>query len=931
MIKNNNMRRFFITLSFLVLATGFIVAKPVDSEKAKKIATNFWAQNNVDMPVVVLEEVTNRFDNLHIFSTRDRMGFVIISADDRVLPVIGYSFSNPVRCDSMPENIKAWFIGTGKQIQWMIENNIEPSQEVVNEWKRLSTPFQSDAPAIVNAVSPLLSTTWDQSPYYNNLCPYDGGYRSVTGCTATATAQVMKYWNHPATGHGSHSYYTNGQNLSVNFGNTTYQWSNMPDELNYYSSSTQLNAVATLMYHVGVACEMDYSADGSAAYTLSSGYSDLACAENALRDYFRYDWGLTSIEYNCFSDAGWKQILKSELNQSRPVIYTGYDANSGHCFVCDGYNSSNKFHFNWGWGGSYDGYYAIGSLNPGSGTGGSSSGTYNIDNGAIIGVKPNNSTSATSTLNYSVNNANYGSITVSGNATMNNYTETTTLLAKAKEGYRFVGWSDNSLYNPRSFVGNGGTVTLTANFEPCGGDTLYYCKDGYSVSYGTGSSSTAHWWGVRFPASQLQSGKALKKVMLFVADGGSYTLHVYKGGKTSPQTRIYTQTVNISGTGWKTISLSSTLSIDNTQPLWIVFSHSGSGYPISLTRYAGNDDSDWYGGAHGTTWSTLTSEGYYYSFMIKAIVNTKTGDYYTLTGNTTPSGAGTVDGAGEYTKGETASIFAMANTGYKFTGWEDGTMDQPRDILMNSDKTVTASFASLKGDTLTYSVTDEYVNSLGTSASYDIYWAVRFDKSVLKRGQKITAVQLYDVSSATTSMYIYKGGTTAPKTCEKAYSGLTTTGREAYNTYNLPNAYQIDETQPLWIVFKNVDSSSHPCALTHYSGNNDGCFVSLGDNSSWASLTESDFYGSWMIKVITTGGGTGVEELVLHSNNVYTSGLEINVVIEKDNADIRIYDVSGKVIVSGRQDASVGRYEMPMAGVYFVSIDGGEPVKVVVK
>lgn len=928
----SNMKRIFITLSLAWLVLFPLAANPVDASRAKEIATNFWAQNS-ENETVNLEKVNNEFTNLYIFSTRDNIGFVIVSADDRVLPVIGYSFTNPVRSDSLPANLKSWLVGTEKQIEWMIENNIEPSSEVRSQWKRLSTPLRTNAPAIVNVVNPMLTTTWDQSPYYNNLCPYDGGYRSVTGCVATATAQVMKYWNHPATGHGSHSYRWNGQTLSANFGNTTYQWSNMPDELDYYSTSTEVNAVATLMYHIGVACEMSYSANGSGAVSTSFGYPTIACAENALRDYFKYDWGLTSVEYENFEDGEWKQILKSELNQSRPIIYTGDDVNSGHCFVCDGYNSADKFHFNWGWGGYYDGFYAIGSLNPGSGTGGTSSGTYNIDNSAIIGIRPNNSTASTSTINYSVNNSNYGSIVVQGSTTMNNYSdEPTYLIARSKEGYRFTGWSDNSLYNPRGFIGNGGNVSVTANFEPCGGDTLYYCKDGYSASFGTGNTSGSQWWGVRFPASQLQAGKTLKRVMLFSSSSGSYTLHVYKGGTNSPQTSVYTQSFNISGTGWKTLTLSSTLAIDNTQPLWIVFSSTNIDYPAAVTYYAGNDDTNWFGGTGGNSWSTLTSSGYYYSLMIKAIVETRTGTFYTLTGNVTPSNAGMVEGAGEYGKGETATIFAKANTGYKFTGWEDGTMDQPREIVMSSDKTVTASFASLMADTLTYSVTDENVNSIGTSSSYPIYWAVRFDKSVLRKGQKITAIQLFDVSSATTSMYIYRGGNDAPQTCDKAYSGVTTTAREAYNTYNLPNPYAIDETQPLWIVFKNEDSSSHPCAYTHYSGNNDGCFISVGDNSSWESLTESDFYASWMIKVITTmDGGSGVEELICHSNEVYTSGLDINVVTERDNASIRICDMTGKVIVSESQAGTHGRYQMPIAGIYVVTIDGNRTVKVSVK
>ena len=170
-------------------------------------------------------------------------------------------------------------------------------------------------------------------------------------------------------GYGSHSYtHSTYGSQSANFGTTTYAWSSMPDSLTTSSSTTQVDAVATLLYHVGVAIEMDYGLNGtggSAAFTNNEGAqpstfgsTSVPSAENALRYYFKYRSNAHHITYTDFSHAQWVAIMQNELNNSRPIIYSGRDSTGGHSFVCDGYNNSGLFHFNWGWRGQYDGYYA---------------------------------------------------------------------------------------------------------------------------------------------------------------------------------------------------------------------------------------------------------------------------------------------------------------------------------------------------------------------------------------------------------------------------------------------------------------------------------------------------------------------------------------------------------------------------------------------
>lgn len=165
----------------------------------------------------------------------------------------------------------------------------------------------------------------------------------------------------------------------------------MPNSLSSSSSTAQKTAVATLTYHIGVAIEMDYGVSGSGAYTFEYG-QNLPSAENALKTYFKYKNTLHGEFKQYYTDAQWLDMLRADLDLSHPVIYSGSDTSGGHCFVCDGYNNNNQFHFNWGWGGYCDGYYTIGSLNPNpGGTGGNATYTFNLNNGAVFGIEPDGS------------------------------------------------------------------------------------------------------------------------------------------------------------------------------------------------------------------------------------------------------------------------------------------------------------------------------------------------------------------------------------------------------------------------------------------------------------------------------------------------------------------------------------------------------------
>ncbi len=313
----------------------------------------------------------------YIFNLSESGGFVIISADDVAYPVLGYTLTGPYEQGDMPPALRKTLEGYKNQIAWAIENNWSSSATAKTAWESLLQDGRFEE--VKANVGPLMSTTWDQSPYYNDLCP--GG--SVTGCVATAMAQVMKFWNHPAQGTGMHSYnHSDYGTISANFGATTYNWSAMPNNVN-----SPNNAVATLMFHCGVGVNMQYSPNSSGAYVVEQDHP--ICAESALKNFFGYSTSLQGVKRDGnYTTAQWVSLIKGELDASRPVLYAGFGSGGGHAFVCDGYNSSNKFHFNWGWGGYYDGYFAIDALDPGgTGTGGGTGG-YNSGHQALIGVVP---------------------------------------------------------------------------------------------------------------------------------------------------------------------------------------------------------------------------------------------------------------------------------------------------------------------------------------------------------------------------------------------------------------------------------------------------------------------------------------------------------------------------------------------------------------
>ncbi len=293
-------------------------------------------------------------------------GWIAVAANDAVFPILAYSYEG--RYDELRQapQFLAWMKQYEDQILYAIRGNVSPFPETVEMWNRLSdaryqmpdagsNPLVSRPSSIVHrSIEPLITTHWDQSPWYNELCPGDNGSHCPAGCVPVCMAQVMYYFRWPETGVGSYTYTepTFGV-LSADFGATTYRWNEMTTSINRSNL-----AIAELIYHLGVSCDLEYTPSGSGMYNHKAAFS--------LRTYFKYA-PETQYLYRDSTTLNWDSVLIAHLDRKIPMYYAGWSVpnSDGHAFVCDGYQDSSFFHFNFGWGGSSDGYFYTSDLTPG--------------------------------------------------------------------------------------------------------------------------------------------------------------------------------------------------------------------------------------------------------------------------------------------------------------------------------------------------------------------------------------------------------------------------------------------------------------------------------------------------------------------------------------------------------------------------------------
>ena len=377
------MKRYNLLWVLCLFSFLYVGAKPITKSAAENIARGFMSKRcskSASLTCLPRKSAvkggTNDVAPYYIFNVGKNEGFVIVSGDDNAEPVLGYSDKGELDPNNIPSNMAEWL----RLNELYVENCAKKDSS--------AKPANANTGNDTVVVEPLLGDIlWGQDFPFNEMCPtyYSDGQTKhyYVGCVATAATQIMRYYRYPQQGTGSKSYVFNGQTLSADFGNTTYDWDNM---LAFYPSEgvsqEQIDAAATLAYQFGVSVEMEYAENGSGALSM--------LVPHALKTYFGYDNGVTMRRRNFYSGTEWLDIIKNELDHNRPVYYGATSDNGlgGHAFVCDGYDSEGYVHINWGWYGMSNGYFLVNHLNPddlgeGGGTGG-----YNTDQEIITGIHP---------------------------------------------------------------------------------------------------------------------------------------------------------------------------------------------------------------------------------------------------------------------------------------------------------------------------------------------------------------------------------------------------------------------------------------------------------------------------------------------------------------------------------------------------------------
>lgn len=386
-------RILLLVLFSLVMAGNpvRIEASPVDTLTAKTVAEIFYGSKTqhlrsaapsatqlVYTATLPANRASGNLNAFYVFNIGS--GFVMVAADDRVQPVLAYSLEDSFQAEGMPANIRFFLKEYVDEIAQIVSDPTM-AESLVPQWR---AALNADAREVRNVavVGPLLTTRWNQNAYYNNMCPADTGGpngHTFVGCVATAMGQIMRYWQYPTSGIGSHSYSSDhsGQGygdygiLSADFANTTYQYNMMPNQLTANTGAAEVHAVAELLFHCGVSVEMMYGPLGSGAYSTD--------VPSALQTFFGYPY-CTRVNRSSYSTDAWNLLIKTELDRLRPVYYNGQGDAGGHAFVCDGYDTDGYYHFNWGWSGNNNGYFLLHNLNP-------STYEFNSQQAAIIGVR----------------------------------------------------------------------------------------------------------------------------------------------------------------------------------------------------------------------------------------------------------------------------------------------------------------------------------------------------------------------------------------------------------------------------------------------------------------------------------------------------------------------------------------------------------------
>ncbi len=378
-----------IVLLLAVLGPKAFSAK-VERADAKRAAQHFMAGRQLafsshKMASTEVDEIIEHYHSgvLAFYVINFELGgFVILSADDILKPVIGYAYEGRYSNSNQPCCFKDFINYRAEEAAYAICSELTASPDIKQEWSQLlNGEITNPVPKNVMAeVLPLLTTKWNQDYPYNALCPVDAagpGGRVYAGCVATAMAIIMHYWRYPVRGQGEKTHYTSYGPLYANFGTTFYNFDGMLNSINAFSGDAIL-PMALIQYHCGIAVNMSYSPSGSGAQSTS--------VPAVIKSFFGYRSSASLVNRSGYSYDVWKNLLKSQHNSGFPVYYSGFPSSgAGHAWVTDGFQDGTEdtfFHQNWGWGGAYNGFFLLTNLNPGNDP------PFNMGQQAIINFAP---------------------------------------------------------------------------------------------------------------------------------------------------------------------------------------------------------------------------------------------------------------------------------------------------------------------------------------------------------------------------------------------------------------------------------------------------------------------------------------------------------------------------------------------------------------
>lgn len=370
--KNILMNARYFLFAFLLIAFQISFAQNlVDISTAELTAKNVFFERSlqeqpVDFQTIRISDSHIRGDvnqsAVYVFNFTNG-GFVIVPSDRTLPPYIAYALSGFCPEQGVNQTFDSFIQSYMDQIDFVHENNIKPLKDIESAWETYSTtsPYGIFENTDSRSVAPLLNNLWNQDFPYNMLCPEDPGGPGghvYAGCVATAMSMIMHYWRYPLQGNGSHGYsWGNYGYIFADFGATSYNYNHMKNTMD-----PQMTEAALLQFHCGVAVEMMYSPGGSGAYSWD--------VPPAIQEYFGYSPLSTFRQKEDYSNTEWADLLKYQIDQGQPMYYSGYSNSGGHAFVCDGYDDSDFFHYNFGWSGTSNGFYSlfqVGGFNSGQG------------------------------------------------------------------------------------------------------------------------------------------------------------------------------------------------------------------------------------------------------------------------------------------------------------------------------------------------------------------------------------------------------------------------------------------------------------------------------------------------------------------------------------------------------------------------------------